>query len=157
MVRSMKTVAIVLGSALLAACATGSTTTQMSTEQVIAARQKHMKDQGAAMRSISDKMKAGQVQAVAEDAEKLVRTAKELPALFPAGSVNAQTSRAKAEIWQKKAEFDGYAKTLETKATQLAATARSGNQPATATAIQDMGRTTCTACHDAFRGPEIKK
>ena len=55
------------------------------------------------------------------------------------------------------AEFDGYAKTLETKATQLAATARTGNAQATNAAIADLGKTTCGACHNAFRGPELKK
>ena len=38
---------------------------KMSAADAIAARQKLMKDQGAAMRSIQDKLKAGQVQAVA--------------------------------------------------------------------------------------------
>ena len=41
--------------------------------------------------------------------------------------MNPATSRAKPEIWQKWSEFEGYAKSLETKATQLAATARTGN------------------------------
>ena len=151
-----RAVGIALCSVLLSACATGSQTA-MSTDETIAARQKHMKEQGAAMRSISDKLKSGQVQAVAVDAEKLVQSAKDLPKLYPAGSLNPQTSRAKAEIWQKRAEFDGYAKTLETKGTQVASTARTGNAQATQAAVADMGKSTCTACHDAFRGPEIKK
>ena len=152
-----RAVGIVLCSALLTACATGSSQTAMSTDEAIAARQKHMKEQGAAMRSISDKLKGGQVQAVEADAQKLVQTAKDLPSLFPAGSVNPQVSRAKPDIWQKKAEFDGYAKTLETKAAMVASTARTGDGPKTQAAVADMGKTTCTACHDAFRGPEIKK
>jgi cytochrome c556 len=139
---------------MIAGCATA---TRMSSEESIAARQKHMKDQGAAMRSIQDKLKAGQVQAVAVDAEKLVQTSKDLPRVFPEGSLDPKTSRAKPAIWQKRAEFEGYAKTLETKAAQLAATARTGNAQATTAAVGDIGRTTCTACHDAFRGPEIKK
>ena len=140
---------------LLSACASASTQTTMSADQAIAARQQLMKEQGAAMRSISDKLKSGQVQAVATDAEKLVQTSKQIPALFPAGSVNPQVSRATPDIWQKKAEFDGYAKTRETKATQLTAAARGGNAQAAQAAVADLGKTTCTACHDAFRGPEI--
>jgi cytochrome c556 len=145
---------VVISLMALGACATA---TKMSTDDAIAARQKHMKDQGAAMRSISDKLKAGQVQAVAVDAEKLVQTSSDLPRVFPEGSLDPKTSRAKPEIWQKRAEFEGYAKTLQTKATQLAQTARTGNAQATSAAVADIGRTTCTACHDAFRGPEIKK
>jgi cytochrome c556 len=129
----------------------------MSTDAAIAARQQHMKEHGALMRSISDKLKSGQVQAVATDADKLVQSAKEFPALFAAGSANQQTSRAKPEIWQNKAQFDGYAKAMETKAAQVAAAARTGDGPKTQAAVADMGKTTCTACHDAFRGPEIKK
>jgi cytochrome c556 len=154
------TVTRVFGVALcgiaLSACATGTTQT-MSSDQAIAARQQLMKEQGAAMRSISDKLKGGQVQAVASDAEKLVQTSRKIPSLFPAGSVSPQTSRAKPEIWQKRAEFEGHAKTLETKATQLVATAQGGNAQTTQAAVADINRTTCTACHDAFRGPEIKK
>ena len=46
---------------------------------------------------------------------------------------------------------------LESKATQLAATAQSGNTAATNAAVADLGKTTCGACHTGFRGPEIKK
>jgi len=129
----------------------------MSTADAIAARQKLMKEQGAAMKSIGDKAKAGQIQAVAVDAETLVQTSKQIPGLFPQGSLDPQTSRAKPEIWQKWSDFEGYTKTLNSKATQLAATAKGGNTEATNAAIADIGRTVCGACHNAFRGPEIKK
>jgi cytochrome c556 len=148
---------IVLGSvaALIAiGCATGAA--QMSAADTIAARQKLMKEQGAAMKSISDKAKAGQIQAIAPDAEKLVTTSNQIPALFPSGSLDPNTSRAKPEIWQKWSEFEGNVKSLESKATQLAAMSRAGD-PATATAAADLGKATCGACHNAFRGPEIKK
>jgi cytochrome c556 len=138
---------------LLAACATAG----MSTGDAIAARQKLMKEQGAAMRAIQDKLKAGQVQAVAADAQTLTSTAKQIPSLFPAGSLDPQTSRAKPEIWQKWPEFEGNTKTLEAKAAQLAATARTGNAEATSAAAADLGKNACGACHQAFRGPEIKK
>jgi len=126
-------------------------------DEAIAERQALMKEQGAAMRSISDKLKAGQIQAIAPDAEKLESTSKRITKLFPEGSVNASTSRAKPEIWQKWSEFEGYAKSLQTKATQLEATAKTGNAQATQTMVADLGKTTCGACHTTFRGPEIKK
>ena len=146
----------VLGSAtLLVACAT--TAPRMSASEAIQARQQVMKQQGGAMRSISDKMKAGQVQAVAADAQTLSQTSKKIPTLFPEGSIDPQTSRAKPEIWQKRAEFDSYAKKLEGQAMQLAEAARSGNAQTTGAVVADIGRNTCNGCHDAFRGPEIKK
>jgi cytochrome c556 len=145
-------------SLLAAACASGGgMAPTMSAAEAIAARQKVMKDQGAAMRAIGAAVKAGQTQAVAAEAEKLVATSRQIPALFPEGSVDPATSRAKPEIWQKWADFEGIAKTLQSKATQLAATAKSGNAAATSTAVADLGKTTCGACHNAFRGPEIKK
>jgi cytochrome c556 len=153
--------AVVIGSltALVAAgCASGGgAAKKMSADEAIAARQKLMKDQGAAFKAISDAAKAGQTQAIPAQAQKLAATAREIPALFPQGSVNPATSRAKPEIWQKWADFKGTAKTLESKATQLAATAQGGNAAATNAAVADLGKTTCGSCHDSFRGPEIKK
>jgi cytochrome c556 len=130
---------------------------KMNPDEAIAARQKLMKEQGAAMRSISDKMKAGQVQAVESDAKTLEDTSKKITALFPEGSVNPATSRAKPEIWQKWSEFEGNAKSLRTKAAQLEETAKTGNAQTTQTMVADLGKTTCGACHTEFRGPEIKK
>ncbi len=159
--RAMLRATVVIGSltSLVAAgCATGGgMAKKMSADEAIAARQKLMKEQGAAMKAISEAAKAGQTQAIPAQAQKLAVTAREIPALFPQGSVNAATSRAKPEIWQKWADFEGSAKALESKATQLAATAQSGNVAATNTAVADLGKTTCGACHTAFRGPEIKK
>ena len=130
---------------------------KMNPDEAITARQALMKEQGAAMRSISEKVKAGQIKEIAADADKLESTAKQIPKLFPEGSVNASTSRAKPEIWQKWSEFEGYAKSLQTKAKQLEETAKSGNAQSTQTMVADLGKTTCGACHTAFRGPEIKK
>jgi len=130
---------------------------RMTADEAIAERQELMKKQGAAMRSIGEKVKAGQIQAVAADAEVLESTSKRIAKLFPEGSVNPNTSRAKPEIWQKWSEFEGYAKSLQTKAKQLEDTAKTGNAQSTQTMAAELGKTTCGACHTAFRGPEIKK
>jgi|SRR5947207_171626 len=152
--RIRRAMTIVAAVSALAACATMS---KANPDEAIAARQKLMKEQGAAMKAIGDKLKANQVQAAVVDAEKLAETSNRIPSLFPEGSVNPATSRAKPEIWQKRSEFEGYAKKLSTQATQLAAAARSGDAQATGAAAGDIGRNTCNGCHDAFRGPEIKK
>lgn len=148
-----RTVVVVLSVAVVG-CATFK---KMTPDEAIAARQQLMKEQGAAMRSIADKLKAGQVQAVAADAEKLEATSKRIAKLFPEGSLNPATSRAKPEIWQKWTEFEGRAKTLHSQADTLEKTAKSGNADATSKLVADMGRQTCGGCHTAFRGPEIKK
>ncbi len=140
--------------AVLAACATMAA---KSPEEAIRERQALMKEQGATMRAIQDKLKAGQVQAIAADAEKLAGSARQISALFPPGSLDPKTSRAKPEIWQKWPEFEELVRALEAKATRLAATARGGDAQATSAAVADLGKTTCGACHNTFRGPEIKK
>jgi cytochrome c556 len=152
------TLSVILGSvvALAVACATTGQTT-MSTPDAIAARQKLMKEQGAALKAINDKVKAGQTQAIAPEAQKLATTSKQIASLFPRGSLDPATSRAKPEIWEKWSQFEGSAKTLESKASQLAATAPTSSATATSAAVADLGKTTCVACHDTFRGPEIMK
>jgi cytochrome c556 len=149
---------VVLGSvvALAVACATTGQS-KMSTADAIAARQKLMKEQGAAMKSINDKVKAGQQQAIGPDVQTLVETSKRITSLFPPGSLDPATSRAKPEIWQQWPQFEANAKTLQSKATQLAATSQTGSAAAASAAVADLGKTTCSTCHDAFRGPEIKK
>ena len=149
---------LVLGSvvALAVACATTGQS-KMSTADAIAARQKLMKEQGAALKSINEKVKAGQLQTIGPDAQKLVETSKLIPSLFPPGSLDPATSRAKPEIWQKWPQFEADAKSLESKATQLVATSQTASTAATSAAVADLGKTTCGACHEAFRGPEIKK
>lgn len=153
--RATITVLVVGGLAvgLLAGCASGDKK-MASSGDVIADRQKLMKTQGAAMQEITAKLRAGNIEGVAMNADTLVGTAPQIPALFPAGSTSPK-SRAKPEIWQKKAEFDGYAKELETQAKKVAALSRA-KDPGTQAAVTEMGRTTCGACHNAFRGPEIK-
>jgi len=145
---------VLLAVAVAAGCASMK---RMKPEEAITERQQLMKEQGALMRSIGDKVKAGQTQAIAADAEKLEDTAKKIPRLFPEGSVNPNTSRAKPEIWQKWADFQGLAKSLETKSGALEKTAKSGDAQMTQTAVAELGKTTCGACHTQFRGPEIKK
>jgi cytochrome c556 len=157
MKRRAITVTLVVGSltaGLLAGCATGDKKMAGSGD-VIADRQQLMKRQGQAMTEINAKLRAGNVEAVAADAEVLASTAKQIPALFPPGSMSPK-SRAKPEIWQKWAEFEGNAKSLEDQAKKVAALSRAKDQAGTQAAVTGLGRTTCGACHDAFRGPEIK-
>ena len=159
--RAMLRATVLIGSLtalVVAGCASGDgMAKKMTADESIEARKKLMKEQGAAMKAIGDAAKAGQMQAIPAEAQKVVMTARQIPSLFPQGSLNPATSRAKPEIWQKWAEFEGNAKALESKAAQLAATAQGGNAAATNAAVADLGKTTCGACHNAFRGPEIKK
>jgi cytochrome c556 len=135
----------------LAACA--SAQPQMSAAEAIEKRKALMKEQGAAWRNVQDKAKAGQIQAIVPDAEKLVQTAKQIPALFPEGSLDPAKSAAKPEIWQKKSEFDAAAKNLETLSIKLKDTAATGNAEQTQALVKDFGRQACGTCHQPFRVP----
>lgn len=146
---------LVASTAVAVGCA--ATKSMLGMGDPIAERQTLMKGQGATMKSIQDKAKAGQHQAIASDAEKLAKSAKEIPALFPKDSLNPATSRAKPEIWQKWSEFEGAAKNLETRATQLAKVSRTGTAEATNAELATFGKMACGSCHTPFRGPEIKK
>ena len=129
-------------------------TAQMSSaDSAIEARKKLMKEQGAAWKNIQDKTKAGQVKDLVPDAEKLAMTSKEIPALFPEGSLNPEKSAAKPEIWQKRAEFDAAAKNLETWAMKLRDTAATDNAEQTQAIVKDFGRQACGTCHQPFRVP----
>ena len=135
----------------LAACA--SAQPQMSAAEAIEKRKALMKEQGAAWRNVQDKAKAGQIQAIVPDAEKLVQTAKQIPALFPEGSLDPAKSAAKPEIWQKKSEFDAAAKNLESWSMKLKDTAATGNAEQTQALVKDFGRQACGTCHQPFRVP----
>jgi cytochrome c556 len=131
-------------------CATGGHTT--TTEQVVAERQRLMKQQGANMQILQVKVKAGNLDAVAMYVETLVATSQQMLPLFPAGSLSDK-SRAKPAIWEKWSEFEGYASSLRTQAMTVADLARKKDRAGAEAAVAEMGRTTCVACHDAFRGP----
>jgi cytochrome c556 len=135
----------------LAACA--SAQPQMSAAEAIEKRKALMKEQGAAWRNVQDKAKAGQIQAIVPDAEKLLQTSKQIPALFPEGSLDPAKSAAKPEIWQKKSEFDAAAKNLESWSMKLKDSAQANNAEQTQAIVKDFGRQACGTCHQPFRVP----
>jgi cytochrome c556 len=135
---------------LAAACAT--TETARTPAQYVEDRQKLMKAHGEAWKNVQDSAKAGNLPAVATNADRMATNAKQIPALFPAGSMT-EKSKAKPEIWQKKGEFDAAAKKMETESVKLRDTARAGNAQATNDMLKDFGRTTCGGCHGPFRVP----
>jgi cytochrome c556 len=135
----------------LVGCATSSSP-KVGTGDVVADRQRLMKLNGASWKDIQDKAKAGQIEAIAVNAETMALSAPHIPGLFPAGSLT-QKSAAKPEIWQKWAEFEAAAKNFQVQAEKLRDTARSKNVEATQALLKDFGRNACGACHQPFRVP----
>ena len=143
--------AVVASVGLLTACASTQSASK-TPAQYVEERQKLMKAHGDAWKGVQDSAKAGNLQGVAANADKMAANAKQIPALFPEGSMT-EKSKAKPEIWQKKAEFDASAKKMETESVRLRDTARTGNAQATNDIIKDFGRNTCGSCHTPFRVP----
>jgi cytochrome c556 len=151
--RVMLCVMVVVGGLAALTAAGCATTPKMTTGEAIEKRKALMKEQGATWRAIQDKAKAGQIAALAPDAEKLVATSKQIPELFPEGSLDPAKSAAKPEIWQKRAEFDAAAKNMETLSMRLAAAAKANNTAETQALVKDYGRLACGTCHQPFRVP----
>jgi cytochrome c556 len=143
---------IVLGSLstfVLAGCAT---TPKMSPGEVVTERQRLMKLNGASWQDAQAKLKAGNIEGIAVNAETMAMNAREIPKLFPEGSMTAD-SKAKPEIWQKFPEFEADAKNLQVLAEKLRDAAKSKNQAATEAIMKDFGREACGTCHTPFRVP----
>ena len=119
---------------------------------IVADRQRLMKLNGASWADVQAKAKAGNIEGIAVNAETIALNAMHIPTVFPAGSLT-EKSKAKPEIWQKWAEFEGAAKNLQMEAEKLRDTARSKNADATQAIVKDFGRKTCGACHTPFRVP----
>jgi cytochrome c556 len=119
---------------------------------VVADRQRVMKLQGANWADIQAKAKAGNIEGIAVNAETLAMTAKQIPVLFPEGSLTDK-SKAKPEVWQKWPEFEAAAKNLETQSEKLRDAARAKNEQLTQDIVKDFGRNACGTCHTPFRVP----
>jgi cytochrome c556 len=146
----MVTASLVVGIAV--GCASSSGSKMAGSGDVVADRQRLMKAVGANWGDIQAKAKANNIEAIAVNAETLAISAQHIPALFPEGSLTDK-SKAKPEIWQKRAEFDAAAKNLETEAGKLRDAARAKNEALTQQLVKDFGRQTCGTCHTPFRQP----
>jgi cytochrome c556 len=118
----------------------------------VANRQRLMKLVGANWADIQAKVKAGNTDAVAVNAETIAVMATHIPSFFPAGSAT-DVSNAKPEIWEKWADFQAAAKTLESMAENLRDASRAKDGAAVEAAVKEFGAKACGACHTPFRKP----
>jgi len=145
---------VILGSLVALAvvgCATAKKTT-MGSGDPVADRQRFMKNVGANWADIQAKVKAGNAEGVAVNAEALSLHAQRIPSLFPEGSLS-EKSKAKPDIWQKWPDFQGAAKNLEDRAGRLRDQAVAKDAAAVTTTVSTFGRDACGACHTPFRVP----
>ena len=146
---------VVVGSlvALLLGIAVSQAQMKVGTGDPVADRQRLMKLNGASAKDLNDKVKAGQIEAMAVNAETIAMNAQHIPMLFPKGSLTDK-SKAKPEIWEKWAEFEAAAKNMETKAIELRDAARAKDQAKVEAVMKDFGRQACGSLpHAVPRAP----
>src|SRR5439155_26506014 len=143
---------VILGSLVALAavgCAT-STMTTLGSGDPVAERQRLMKNNGANWADIQNKVKAGNVEGVAVNAEALALHAQRITLLFPEGSLT-EKSKAKPDIWQKWPEFQAAAKNHEKQAGKLRDQAVAKDEAAVQTTANTFGRDACGTCHPPLR------
>ena len=113
---------------------------------VVTDRKRLMKLNGASLEDLQAKAKAGNIEAIAVNAETIALNALHIPLLFPPGSTS-ENSRARPEIWQKRAEFESAAKNLQVLAEKLRDAARAKDAPTVEAMVKDFGKQGCGACH----------
>jgi cytochrome c556 len=91
----------------------------------------------------------GPASAAAAPAEAIAAQAAKQLAHFPAGSDKGET-KAKPEIWANWAQFEGFMKDAEAKATAVATAAKAGNMDAVKAGFGALGGA-CGTCHKQFR------
>jgi cytochrome c556 len=126
--------------------------TKIGSGDIVADRQRLMKLNGASWKDAQDKAKAGNIEAIAVNAETMALNAQHIPMLFPEGSLTDK-SNAKPEIWQKRSEFESAAKNFETWAVKLRDASAAKDAAATDAIVKEFGRQACGTCHTPFRVP----
>lgn len=122
----------------------------MESKDPVADRQRLMKLIGASWADIQAKVKAGNIEAAAVNAETIAVSAGHIPALFPKDSVSPQ-SKAKPEIWQQWEAFVKAAQGAEGLAEALRDKARAKDKDGVEAAVKEFGAKACGACHTPFR------
>ncbi len=128
------------------------TAPKVGSGDVVADRQRLMKLNGASWADAQAKFKAGDIEAIAVNAETMAVIATHIPAMFPQGSIT-EKSNAKPEIWEKWADFEAAAKNLQYWAEKLRDTAKTKEAATTEAVVKDFGRQACGSCHTPFRKP----
>jgi cytochrome c556 len=121
-------------------------------------RQAAMRTKGTAMRTVVP-LARGDVPWNAAAAipalESILATARETPALFPAGTGPATGVRTRASpaIWERPAEFEASAKSLADAAEAMLAAARANDEAAFRRGLGALSRP-CASCHESFRSSQ---
>jgi cytochrome c556 len=122
--------------------------------EAIATRQDAMDMSSITLRSMVDAMKAGrEPKTQAYPAAALEKWAKALPAMFPAGTGEGETSvnsQALAAIWRDRAGFDRAAADYADATARLSALAGANDTPGFTKQLDEVNHG-CNACHTGYK------
>jgi cytochrome c556 len=119
-------------------------------QEIVAARQAAFGLTASAFGGLRGAVQGGgDLKPVAGAARNIARWADAIPSMFP-DRTELATSKAKAGIWQNRADFEAKAAALAAAARALAEAAESGDRAAVGTRLGAVGQA-CGACHDAYR------
>lgn len=121
-------------------------------KDVIAFRTYLMENIGDNAKEMNDKVKAGKIKQAKVNAQAIALHSLRITDLFPQGSTS-ETSRAKAEIWQKWDEFVKSAETFRGEVDQFAVVVGEGKAAEAKEQIKKVFAG-CKSCHDSFRTPD---
>jgi len=123
-------------------------------EQIIAARQAALDLSVMDMAEMQLALKEGSdLKKQVYPATSLMRWAKVLPTLFPAGTEKGATAlptKARPEIWSDRADFEKAAANYAEQASKLADFARAADADGFGTQLKVVSKA-CDACHDKFK------
>jgi cytochrome c556 len=126
----------------------------LSPQQIVAARQAAFHMSGAAMGNMKAAIDQGRDPAgQAYAARGVARWARALPAMFPDSTRSVTPTRARAEIFANRADFEAKAAAYAQAAERLADVARGVDREAFA-AQHRATSATCAACHDLYQVPQ---
>jgi cytochrome c556 len=126
--------------------AAAQTTPRVGSGDIVADRKRLMQLNGASLADLQAKAKAGNIEAIAVNAETIALNAMHIPTLFPPGSDTGNT-RARADVWQKRADFENAARNLQTLAEKLRDAARARDAASVEAMVKTLGRQGCGGCH----------
>jgi cytochrome c556 len=128
-----------------------------SAESIIKARQTHLKDMGAAFKSIRDEVRKPEpeIAQVKEAAGTIAKAAAQIDTWFPKGSgpESKIETDAKPEIWADPQGFETAAKTLKAEAPKMEQFANANDIAGVKAQVGKLGGA-CKGCHDKFRVPQ---